>query len=217
MPVPPAAHDSLSYFALELVEGGSLAGRIRGRPQPPRAAAALVATVARGTHAPHQEGILHRDLKPANVLLQISDLRLQMADFSNKSAISNLQSAIPKIADFGLAKWLGADGALTQTGMVAGTPSYMAPEQARGDRKQVGIPAEVWARGANLYECLTGRPPFQAPTPAQTLQQVCEAEAVSPRRLQPGLPRDLETVYLQCLQKQPAKRYGSAPDLADDM
>jgi WD40 repeat protein/serine/threonine protein kinase/tetratricopeptide (TPR) repeat protein len=244
------AHDGLPYCAMELVEGGTLAARVRGRPQPPRAAAELVATVARGAHAAHQEGIVHRDLKPSNILLRnkpeirnskfetnsnpesqnkpetpnpkpgggspglglIGDSGLIVSNFEFR--ISNFE---PKIADFGLAKWLGAEGARTQTGMVAGTPSYMAPEQARGERQAVGVPADVWALGAILYECLTGRPPFQAPTALETLQQVCDADVLPPRRLQPGVPRDLETVCLKCLHKDPARRYGNAAALAIDL
>jgi WD40 repeat protein/tetratricopeptide (TPR) repeat protein/tRNA A-37 threonylcarbamoyl transferase component Bud32 len=202
------AHAGLPYCAMELVEGGNLASHVRGRPQPPRVAAELVADLAHGIHAAHKEGIVHRDLKPANVLLADGALA---GDGRPQAAL------LPKIADFGLAKWLNAEHSLTAAGTIAGTPSYMAPEQARGDRKRVGVPADVWALGAILYELLTGRAPFQAPTPTQTLQQVCEADPVSPRRLQPGLPRDLETVCLKCLQKEPRKRYASALDLAEDL
>jgi WD40 repeat protein/tetratricopeptide (TPR) repeat protein len=214
------AHAGLPYCAMELVEGGSLAAHIRGQSQPPRAAAALVAAVARGTHAAHQAGILHRDLKPSNILLQKPEGVARgpggTGTFTSSARLLTPELR-PKIADFGLAKWLSGDGALTQTGMVAGTPSYMAPEQARGEREQIGVRADVYALGAILYELLTGRPPFQAPTPMETLQQVCEAEAVPPRRLQPGVPRDLETVCLKCLHKAPARRYADAAELADDL
>jgi WD40 repeat protein/tetratricopeptide (TPR) repeat protein len=217
-------HDGLPYCAMELAEGGTLAAQVRGRPLPPRAAAELVAIVARGAHAAHQEGIVHRDLKPSNILLQRSGVRSPKSEDGGgdgRAASSDLcpltSDFWPKIADFGLAKWLGAHGVLTQTGLVAGTPSYMAPEQARGDRNLTGAATDVWALGAILYECLTGRPPFHAPTPLETLQQVCDAEVVPVRRLQPGVPRDLETVCLKCLHKAPAKRYANAAELAEDL
>ena len=210
------SHNGLPFCALEFADGGSLSARVRGQPQSPRAAAELVAAIALGVQAAHQQGIIHRDLKPANILL--ADGVLPDPDATmGPPALGGAQPAVPKIADFGLAKWLAAEGGMTQTGVIAGTPSYMAPEQARGDRAEVGVPADVWALGAILYELLTGRPPFQAPTPLETVQLVCDAEVVPPRGLQPGIPRDLETVCLKCLHKEPRHRYASARELAEDL
>jgi eukaryotic-like serine/threonine-protein kinase len=207
------------YFALELVEGGSLVRRLRGDPQPVQPAARLVETLAVAIHYAHRQGIVHRDLKPANVLLSFSRLRLSdsSADGTEPLSRKRLDEVVPKITDFGLAKRLDEPGPGTHTGEVVGTPSYMAPEQA-GDRgKPVGPAADVYALGAILYELLTGRPPFKAATPLDTVLQVLHEEPVPPRRLQPGVPRDLETICLKCLEKEPARRYGSAEALADDL
>jgi hypothetical protein len=184
------------FFSLEYCPGGSLAAKLAGTPQPPPPAARLVEVLARTVQAAHAAGVVHRDLNPANVLLA--------AD------------GTPKITDFGLAKKLGQVGQ-TQSGAILGTPSYMAPEQAAGRGKEVGPAADVYALGAILYECLTGRPPFKAATPLDTVLQVLAEEPVPPGRLVPGLPRDLETVCLKCLQKDPARRYGSAEALAEDL
>jgi WD40 repeat protein len=186
---------ALPFLALEFCPGGSLEKRLAGNPQPPREAAALVEKLARAMAAAHQKGVIHRDLKPANVLLA--------------------EDGTPKITDFGLAKKLDEAGR-TQTGAIMGTPSYMAPEQAGGSSKEVGPAADVWALGATLYECLTGRPPFKAATPMDTVLQVLAEEPV-PSRLVPDCPRDLEIVCLKCLQKDPRKRYASALDLAEDL
>jgi tetratricopeptide (TPR) repeat protein len=182
---------------MELMEGGSLAPKLAGAPQPARQTAALVATLAGAVQAAHEAGVVHRDLKPGNVLLT-GDGTL-------------------KVADFGLARRLDADERLTLSGAVIGTPSYTAPEQARGDRGLVGPRTDIYALGAILYECLTGRPPFRAGTVAATLQQVVADEPVAPRRLNPSVPRDLETVCLKCLHKEPRQRYASAAELADDL
>jgi serine/threonine-protein kinase len=201
--------NGLPYFSLELVEGSSLAARLKGTPQPARSAAQLLETLARAVHAAHECGIVHRDLKPANILLT--------AD------------GVPKVTDFGLAKYLErgtgpadeshprAAGALTQTGAILGSPSYMAPEQAAGNNDQVGPAADVYSLGAILYEMLTGRPPFVAETPFDTVMLVVGQEPVPPRRLQPKVPRDLETICLECLQKEPRKRYASSQALAEDL
>jgi WD40 repeat protein/tRNA A-37 threonylcarbamoyl transferase component Bud32 len=189
--------DGLPYFSLEFVEGGTLADRLDGTPwQAPRAAE-LVETLARAVHAAHEKGIIHRDLKPGNVLLT--------AD------------GTPKITDFGLAKRLDQQSDRTRTGTIMGTPSYMAPEQAGGRRDQLGPVTDAYALGAILYELLTGRPPFQGPTPLDTVLQVVNQEPVPVRQLQPRVPRDLETVCLKCLQKDPARRYPSGVELAEDL
>jgi WD40 repeat protein len=184
------------YFTLELVEGGNLADRIGSRPQPPRQAAAWVEAIARAAHCAHEQGIVHRDLKPSNVLLTASGQ--------------------PKLCDFGVAKLLTGSDVQTTSGMLIGTAEYMAPEQAAGETV-ISPAADVYALGAILYAAVTGRPPFQGTTPLRTLMQVRLAEPLSPRHLQPGLPRDLETICLKCLQKEPHKRYPSALELADDL
>jgi serine/threonine-protein kinase len=185
------------YFSLELVEGGSLDRKLEDGPLPPREAAQLVETLARAVHAAHQRGIVHRDLKPANVLLT--------------------PDGNPKITDFGLAKRLEGQSGQTHTGSVMGTPSYMAPEQASGDPRAVGPPADVYALGAILYECLTGRPPFRGQSSLETLLQVRNAEPAPPTRLRPQVPRDLETICLKTLHKEPARRYPTAEALAEDL
>ncbi len=190
-------HRGLPYFVMELVEGGSLAKRLGGSPLQPREAARLLEIIARAVQVAHENGIVHRDLKPGNILLT--------AD------------GVPKIADFGLAKGLDAEVGQTSAGGILGTPSYMAPEQALGEANTVGPAADVYALGAVLYELLTGRPPFRAASVAETLVQVISGEPVPPRLLQPATPRDLETVCLKCLQKQPGKRYATAAALADDL
>jgi serine/threonine protein kinase len=220
------AHDGRPYLALEFVAGGSLAQHLAGTPQTPRPAAELVETLARAVDHAHQRGIVHRDLKPANILLQNANCKMQNANLREDNlqfAIYNLHFAIPKITDFGLAKILqsepGTSATLdrTQTGAVLGTPSYMAPEQARGDKSNVGVPADVYALGAILYEMLTGRPPFRGSTTSETIQQVLNEDPVPPLGLQRSLPRDLQTICLKCLHKEPARRYASALELADDL
>jgi len=185
------------YVELEFVEGGSLAGRLDGTPWPPRAAARLMERLARAVADAHRLGIVHRDLKPANILMT--------------------PDGDPKVSDFGLAKSLGQDTGLTRTESVLGSPCYMAPEQADGRGKDVGTAADIYALGANFYELLTGRPPFVAPSILATLEMVKNSEPVPPRRLQPLLPRDLDTICLKCLAKEPHKRYESADALADDL
>ncbi|HMF13724.1 MAG TPA: serine/threonine-protein kinase [Gemmataceae bacterium] len=204
-------HEGQHYFSMKLVDGGSLADALRTKPQPlgfgldyrsPTFAVRTIATVARAVHYAHQRGILHRDLKPGNILLE--------------RRARDANSPVPFVTDFGLAKRVGGDSKLTRSGAIVGTPSYMAPEQARGD-KGLSVAADVYSLGAILYELLTGRPPFQAATPLDTVVQLLEQEPVSPRRYQPRLDRDLETVCLKCLEKVPERRYGSAEALADDL
>jgi WD40 repeat protein len=189
-------HQGLPFFSLEFCSGGSLDKKLAGTPLPPQQAARLVAQLAQGVQAAHDAQVLHRDLKPANVLLA--------AD------------GTPKVTDFGLAKKLDAQGA-TITGVIMGTPSYMPPEQARGASQELGPAVDVYALGAILYECLTGRPPFRAATTWDTLHQVLTREPVPPRQLNVQVPRDLETVCLKCLHKEATKRYASAAALADDL
>jgi tetratricopeptide (TPR) repeat protein len=208
-------HQGLPYCALEFCPGGSLAARLAGTPLLPAAAAQISETLARAVHAAHQAGVVHRDLKPANVLLVPSDRPEAVALGGDPGKPERFE---PKVTDFGLAKRLDVEGAgQTQSGAILGTPSYMAPEQAAGQSKEIGPAADTYALGAVLYELLTGRPPFRAATPLDTLLQVLSDEPVPPGRLNAGVPRDLETVCLKCLHKEPAKRYGSALELAEDL
>jgi ubiquinone/menaquinone biosynthesis C-methylase UbiE/tetratricopeptide (TPR) repeat protein len=207
------------YLSLEFVEGGSLAARLDGTPRPAGPSARIIEALARAVDVAHRHGVIHRDLKPSNILLQrkseirnpklgsepVSDFEFRISDFA------------PKICDFGLAKRIeDADGP-TQSGAILGTPSYMAPEQAAGKGREMGPATDVYALGAVLYELVTGRPPFKATTPVDTILQVIGEDPVPPRRLQPRLPRDLETICLKCLQKDPRRRYENAAALADDL
>jgi hypothetical protein len=201
---------------MEFVDGGSLDRKLNGTPLPPYNAARWLELLARAVHAAHVRGIVHRDLKPANILLSIS----REPPASAHSAFaggSRLNQADPKITDFGLAKRLGVDSGQSRSGILMGTPSYMAPEQAAGKRKEIGPAADVYALGGVLYEMLTGRPPFRGATALDTAEQVRRHEPVSPRRLQPTVPHDLQTICLKCLRKDPARRYQSAVALADDL
>ncbi|HTU93032.1 MAG TPA: protein kinase [Gemmataceae bacterium] len=205
--------DGQPYCVMEYVNGGSLTRCLAGTPLEPKAAARLLETLAGAVQAIHDQGILHRDLKPANILLHLAG-----TDDSSTLTSDLLQSpvCVPKISDFGLAKPAESAG-LTQTGMVLGTPSYMAPEQADSRSDAFDPATDVYGLGAIFYELLTGRPPFRGITVLETLEQVRRHDPLPPRQLQPAVPRDLDTICLKCLQKEPAKRYASATDLADDL
>src|SRR5262245_10576087 len=186
--------NGLPYLVMQYVEGCSLAQRLREGPMDVEAAVRCVAAIARAVADMHGHDIIHRDLKPSNILLD--------------------RDGRPYVTDFGLAKLVEGDSGMTQSGTILGTPQYMAPEQALGRGKEAGPAADVYALGAILYECLTGRPPFREETPLDTLLAVLESEPLPPRQVNPQVPRVLERVVLQCLDKQPAKRYPSAADLA---
>jgi WD40 repeat protein len=208
------------YLVLEYVAGGNLANFLRGLPQPPAEAARLVATLADAIHYAHEQGVIHRDLKPANVLLAggagEAGPRTD-GGLSGRPAEGPAPLALtPKITDFGLAK-IQTGAELTHTHDVLGTPGYMAPEQTVGKLADVTGAVDVYGLGAILYEALTGRPPFRAETAAATVLQIQNDDPVPPRRLQPTVPRDLETVCLKCLRKEPGQRYPTARDLADDL
>jgi hypothetical protein len=204
------------YMALEFCPGGSLAATLDGQPWPGEEAARLVEQLARAVHAAHAAGIVHRDLKPANILFSVSQAPPASAGAEPPAGRSRLTDLVPKITDFGLAKRLNEEARRTQSGAILGTPEYMAPEQATG-KKAVGPPADLYALGAILYELLTGRPPLRAETALETLLLVAEREPAPVRALNPAVPRDLETICLKCLRKEPAQRFGSARDLADDL
>src|SRR5262245_56905614 len=185
------------FFSMDFIDGKSLSGLIQENPVPPRQAAEFARTIAETMEFAHEKGVVHRDLKPANILL---DKRQR-----------------PLITDFGLAKQVSNTSQLTMAGSIVGTPSYMPPEQAAGKIEEVGPWSDLYSLGAILYELLTGRPPFRAATPFETIRQVLETEAPSPRLLNPNVPRDLETICLKCLQKARTNRYASAQELADEL
>ncbi len=187
----------MPYFSMEYVAGQSLAEAIRHQPLEPRAAAEVVRSIAVAIHYAHQQGILHRDLKPANILLG--------------------REQRPKVTDFGIAKLRAADQTLTASGQVLGSPGYLPPEQISPDQGAVGATCDVYSLGAVLYCSLTGKAPFGAGSMAATLRQILESEPVPLRRLDPTIPRDLETICLKCLEKSPSRRYQSALDLAQEL
>ncbi|MGO9916157.1 MAG: protein kinase domain-containing protein, partial [Isosphaeraceae bacterium] len=190
-------HEGQHFFSMAFVEGQSLAPRLADGPMPAREAAALLLAVAEAIAYAHRRGVIHRDLKPSNILIDTN--------------------GNPRVTDFGLAKRVQADSGLTGSGQIMGTPSYMPPEQAVGKRGKVGPAADVYALGATLYCMVTARPPFQAATAMDTVLQVLSDEPVPPRRLNAAIPRDLETICLKCLEKEPGKRYAGAADLGGDL
>ncbi len=218
----------ICYIALAYCPGSNLAAWLKQRtaPVPSRQAARLVATLAHAIHYAHLRGIYHRDLKPSNILLSPvppSEWPASGAPDSDRRSSKGIwqpdpeSGFLPRVTDFGLAKLAGGEQGHTRTGAVLGTPSYMAPEQAEGRGGDVGPATDVYSLGAILYEVVTGRPPFWAETTLETLLQVKSVDPVSPGRLRPKLPRDLETICLKCLQKDPRRRYASAEALGDDL
>jgi eukaryotic-like serine/threonine-protein kinase len=191
-------HDGQHDYSMDYVEGRDLGALVReSGPLPPTSAAECLQTIAEAVHFAHQRGTLHRDLKPQNVLMDAA--------------------GVPRITDFGLAKFIERDDSLTQTGAAMGSPSYMPPEQAAGHLDQVGPHSDVYSLGAILYELLTGRPPFRAETPMATMRQVMESDPAAPRKINAAVPPDLETICLKCLEKNPARRYHSAQALAEEL
>lgn len=235
-------HQGHPWFSMEYVAGGSLEKRLLGRPLPAREAARITSMLADAVSHAHARGVLHRDLKPGNILVQEIEANSTSVDSTQKpgrtmagKSNSVVLDAVPddnaaggsqtpvtlKVTDFGLAKQMkearGVASIKTQAGAVMGSPSYMAPEQAIGDSAHIGATVDVYALGAMLYEFLTGRPPFRASTPLDTIMQVINDEPVPPTRLQPRLPKDIETICLKCLSKDPKKRYASVTELSTDL
>ena len=189
-------HEGQHYFTMDFIAGHHIGDVVDGKPLEPGRAARYARQIAEAVHHAHSHGILHRDLKPHNVMLDERDQ--------------------PRVTDFGLAKRVGVESGITLTGANLGSPSYMSPEQARGENARVGVAADVYSLGAILYEMLTGRPPFQAASAMDTMRQVIDAEPAAPRRVNPAVPRDLETICLRCLEKEPGRRYATAQALADE-
>ena len=190
-------HEGQHYFSMDFVEGQSLAEMVFHRPLLPEQAAKYLLAIAEAIHYAHEKGVLHRDLKPSNVLVDHADQ--------------------PRVTDFGLAKLVQSDSGVTHSGAVMGSPSYMSPEQASGKTREIGPATDIYSLGAILYELITGRPPFRAATPLDTMKMVVESETAAPKWVNPAVPADLETICLKCLEKDPRRRYESAKALADDL
>ncbi len=190
-------HAGQHFFSMDFIDGKSLAELVRDRPLAPEQAAELVQCISDTIQYAHDRGILHRDLKPSNILVD--------------------KHQAPLVTDFGLAKQVSSESQITMTGAIVGTPSYMPPEQAAGRHEQVGTCSDIYSLGAILYELVTGSPPFRAASPFETIRQVLQNEPASPRLLNPSVPRDLETICLKCLQKEPGQRYARASDLAEEL
>jgi WD40 repeat protein/serine/threonine protein kinase len=213
------------YYSLEFAEGGSLSRYLDGTPLPPKLAARFIETLAGAIEAAHSQGIIHRDLKPGNVLLK--QVQRSVSQWLERpdglGGFLDTRFWTPKITDFGLAKQFeekdphAKTQPMTHSGAIVGTPCYMPPEQAGGRGQDLGVTADVYSLGAILYELLTGRPPFRAASPLDTLLQVISDDPIPPIRLQPGIPRDLNTICLKCLAKEPKGRYASAQQLADEL
>ena len=233
--------DYFAYLVMEYIEGGSLHHYLAHRPMDILEAVLMLEQIARGVHYAHQKGIVHRDLKPGNILLVHEEKpRLDVvAPNHSQSESTNITrifpvtdppeastitspalKVVPKITDFGLAKILDSasqSGPITATGIAMGTPSYMSPEQARGDGKQIGPHSDIYALGAILYEMLTGKPPFSGDNAQQTMKQVCSDKPVPPSRIRPTVPSEVERICLRCLEKQPRRRYASAEIVANEL
>ncbi len=201
------------YFSMEYISGGTLAKAIHESTMRPQSAARLIEKLARAVSYAHSMGVVHRDLKPANVLLAPSTQPGSLCVHPNtRQTATNADFFEPKIADFGLAKQVGVDSQLSQTGNVLGTPSYMAPEQTESNTHAVQPTCDVYSLGAILYHLLVGRPPFVASTAIDTLRKLREEDPVTPRSLDPKIPMDLETICMKCLLKEPGRRYASAEE-----